>query len=65
MCQYREMTLTIMQNYPKLMIDKKIYGDIIKYYNLYANDKQAIAYCTNIAHSQSICELFNSNGISG
>ncbi|NCA68317.1 MAG: DEAD/DEAH box helicase, partial [Clostridia bacterium] len=48
----------------EVMLDKKIYGDIIKYYTLYAKDKQAIAYCTNIAHSQSICELFNSNGIS-
>jgi len=48
----------------EVMIDKKIYGDIIKYYNLYAKDKQAIAYCTNIKHSQSICELFNENGIS-
>lgn len=47
----------------EVMLDKKIYGDIIKYYNLYAKDKQAIAYCTNIKHSQSICELFNNNGI--
>ena len=48
----------------EIMLDRKIYGDIIKYYNLYAKDKQAIAYCTNIKHSQSICELFNENGIS-
>jgi len=47
----------------QVMLDKKIYGDIIKYYNLYAQDKQAIAYCTNIAHSKSICELFNNNNI--
>lgn len=46
------------------MCDKKIYGDIIKYYRELANDKQALAYCVDIKHSKSICELFNSNGIS-
>lgn len=47
----------------EVMLDKKIYGDIIKYYRKLADGKQSIAYCTNIKHSQSICELFNSNGI--
>lgn len=46
------------------MCDKKIYGDIIKYYRELANDMQALAYCVNIKHSKSICDLFNSNGIS-
>ncbi len=46
------------------MCDRKIYGDIIKYYKELADGKQAIAYCVNIKHSKSICELFNSNGIS-
>ena len=46
------------------MCDKKIYGDIIKYYKQLADGKQAIAYCVNIKHSKSICELFNDNGIS-
>lgn len=41
------------------MCDKKIYGDIIKYYREYANGLSAIAYCTNIKHSKSICDLFN------
>lgn len=45
------------------MCDKKIYGDIIKYYRELANGKQALAYCVNIKHSKSICDLFNSNGI--
>ena len=45
------------------MCDKKIYGDIIKYYRQLANDKQSIAYCVNIKHSKSICDLFNANGI--
>ena len=45
------------------MCDKKIYGDIIKYYRELADGKQAIAYCVNIKHSKSICELFNDNNI--
>ena len=47
----------------EVMLDKKIYGDIIKNYQLLASGKQAIAYCTNIKHSKSICDLFNSNNI--
>ena len=46
------------------MCDKKIYGDIIKYYRELADGKQALAYCVNIEHSKSICDLFNDNGIS-
>lgn len=46
------------------MCDKKIYGDIIKYYRELADGKQALAYCVNIKHSKSICDLFNDNGIS-
>ena len=46
------------------MCDRKIYGDIIKYYRELADNKQALAYCVNIKHSKSICELFNNNGIS-
>lgn len=46
------------------MCDRKIYGDIIKYYKELAEGKQALAYCCNIKHSKSICDLFNQNGIS-
>lgn len=46
-----------------IMMDKKIYGDIIKYYHQLAEGKQTIAYCTSIKHSQSVCALFNENGI--
>lgn len=52
------------QELADVMIDRKIYGDIIKYYHELAEGKQTIAYCTNVKHSESICELFNSNGIS-
>ena len=45
------------------MCDKKIYGDIIKYYRELAEGKQALAYCVNIKHSKEVCDLFNSNGI--
>lgn len=45
------------------MLDRKVYGDIIKYYHKLAEGKQSIAYCTNVKHSLSICDLFNSNGI--
>lgn len=47
-----------------VMMERKIYGDIIAYYNKLANGLQALAYCVNVAHSKSICELFNANGIS-
>lgn len=46
-----------------VMMDKKIYGDIIKYYHQLADGKQALAYCVNIKHSKEICQLFNDNGI--
>ena len=45
------------------MCDRKIYGDIIKYYRQLADGKQSLAYCVNIKHSKSICDLFNDNGI--
>ena len=45
------------------MCDRKIYGDIIKYYRELADGKQSIAYCCNVKHSKSICELFNTNNI--
>lgn len=45
------------------MSSKKIYGDILKYYHLLGKDKQAIAYCVNVAHSVETCEMFNNAGI--
>ena len=51
------------QELATVMMDKKVYGDIIKYYHELAEGKQSLAYCTNVKHSESICELFNSNGI--
>lgn len=51
------------QELGEAMSSKKIYGDIIKYYNMLAKDKQAIAYCVNISHSEEVCQTFNENGI--
>lgn len=51
------------QQLGEAMGTKKIYGDILKYYNMLAKGKQAIAYCINIQHSQDVCEMFNENGI--
>lgn len=51
------------QQLGEAMGTKKIYGDILKYYNMLAKDKQAIAYCVNIKHSQDVCEMFNNNNI--
>lgn len=36
----------------------------MKYYKKLANNKQAIAYCTNVSHSQEVCKMFNDNNIS-
>lgn len=47
----------------EVMLDRKIYGDIIKYYRELADGKQSIAYCTGVKHSQSIRDLFIANGI--
>lgn len=40
-----------------------IYGDIIKYYRTLGENRQAIAYCANVNHSQKVAETFNNNGI--
>lgn len=46
----------------EIMMNPKIYGDILKYYKQLADGKQAIAYCTSVKHSLSVCEMFNKNG---
>ena len=51
------------QQLGQAMGTKKIYGDILKYYNMLAKDKQAVAYCVNVQHSQEVCEMFNKEGI--
>lgn len=46
------------------MSSKKIYGDVLKYYEKLGKGQQAIAYCVNIQHSKEVCDMFNENGIS-
>lgn len=52
-----------IEDLSEVMLDKKIYGDIVKYYIQLAKNKQAIAYCVDIKHSKTICNLFIDNGI--
>jgi superfamily II DNA or RNA helicase len=47
-----------------LMCQSAIYGDILKYYRLLSDNRQAIAYCTSVKHSEQTAEMFNKNGIS-
>ena len=51
------------QDLENKMSVKRIYGDILKYYNLLGKGEQAIAYCININHSKQVCEMFNKNEI--
>lgn len=46
-----------------VMLEPKIYGDVIKYYRELADGKQAIAYCTGIKHATDTAVKFNSAGI--
>lgn len=48
----------------ELMCESAIYGDVLKYYHQLGEDRQAIAYCTSVKHSQKVADMFNENGIS-
>lgn len=48
----------------ELMCQSAIYGDVLKYYRLLGENRQAIAYCTSIKHSKQTADIFNENGIS-
>ena len=47
-----------------LMCQSAIYGDVIKYYRMLGENRQAIAYCTSVKHSEETAENFIQNGIS-
>lgn len=47
-----------------LMCQSAIYGDVLKYYRQLGENRQAIAYCTSVKHSEQTAEMFNENGIS-
>ena len=46
-----------------LMDKPSVINDVIKYYKQYANGKQTIVYCVNIAHSKHTADMFNRAGI--
>ncbi len=48
----------------ELMCQTAIYGDVIKYYQKLGENRQAIAYCTSIRHSEQTAKEFCENGIS-
>ena len=47
-----------------LMCQSAIYGDVLKYYRMLDENRQAIAYCTSVKHSEQTAKMFTDNGIS-
>ena len=47
-----------------LMCQSAIYGDVLKYYCTLGENRQAIAYCTSVKHSEQTAKMFCDNGIS-
>ena len=48
----------------ELMCQTAIYGDVLKYYRQLGDNRQAIAYCTSVKHSEQTAKMFADNGIS-
>ena len=48
----------------ELMCQTVIYGDVLKYYRQLGDNRQAIAYCTSVRHSEQTAQMFTANGIS-
>ena len=46
-----------------LMCQTAIYGDVLKYYRQLGGNRQAIAYCTSVKHSEQTAKMFCDNGI--
>jgi len=47
-----------------LLDNSSVYGDVLKTWRDKALDKQTIAYCVSVKHSQNTSEMFVQNGIS-
>ena len=47
----------------ELMCQSAIYGDVLKYYRQLGENRQAIAYCTSVKHSEQTAKMFCDNGI--
>lgn len=46
-----------------VMIERKVFGDVISYYKKYADGLQAVCYCTTVKHSRQMAEKFSESGI--
>ena len=46
-----------------IMCQSAIYGDVLKYYRQLGENRQAIAYCTSVKHSEQTAKMFCDNGI--
>ena len=47
----------------ELICQTAIYGDVLKYYQQLGENRQAIAYCTSVKHSEQTAKMFCDNGI--
>ena len=47
----------------EIMCQGAIYGDVLKYYRQLGENRQAIAYCTSVKHSEQTAKMFTDNGI--
>ena len=47
----------------ELMCQTAIYGDVLKYYRALGDNRQAIAYCTSVKHSEQTAKMFCDNGV--
>lgn len=47
----------------KVMLESKVYGDVIGYYHKFADGMQAVCYCTTVKHSQAMAAQFRAAGI--
>ncbi|MBR5370982.1 MAG: DEAD/DEAH box helicase [Oscillospiraceae bacterium] len=47
----------------KVMLESKVYGDVIAYYRKFADGMQAVCYCTTVKHSQAMAAQFCAAGI--
>lgn len=48
----------------ELMCQTAIYGDVLKYYRQLGDNRQAIAYCASVKHSEQTAKMFTDNSIS-
>lgn len=47
----------------KILMQRAIYGDVLKHWHEHADGLQTIVYCASIKHSQEVAEAFRADGI--